>query len=57
MIVHPVGARQQLLEVVEPNVEGDAHTDGRPEGVATWPKLILNKCSARSDGNVNSCLS
>ena len=35
MVVHPVGAGQQLGEVLEANVQGDRHADSGPQGVAS----------------------
>lgn len=34
VLVHLVGTRQELLEVIEADGKGDRETDGRPEGVA-----------------------
>ncbi len=35
VVVHPVGAGQQVDEVVEPDIQRDRHSDSGPEGVAT----------------------
>lgn len=33
MIIHEVGASQEVLEVVVAEVDGDGEADGRPQGV------------------------
>ena len=35
VLVHGVGAGKELVEVVEANVEGNAQTNGAPDGVAS----------------------
>ena len=33
VVVHPVGTGEQLDKVVVPDVQGNGHTDGRPQAV------------------------
>lgn len=40
VVVHPVCAGQELLEVLEPDVERNAHADGRPQGVTSWGQNV-----------------
>ena len=35
VLVHGMGTAEELVEVVEANVKGDAETNGAPDGVAT----------------------
>ena len=40
MVVHPVGARQQLDKVVITNVQGNGHSNGRPKAVPENPTKV-----------------
>ena len=48
MIIHPVGPGQQVDEVVEPNVQGNRHPNGGPQGVAPLTLFIYHAhCTVR----------